>query len=149
MNLQDIEAVPERAQSLERYLCKKLGRSSKKSWLDKLEFHVASQFCENFGLLLTRGPKARRIETTERQWLDAGAAGHEVLRHGPNRMLVTLEDLRRKAGAGCHPHGAILGTFLAWLTARSGDEAFEPVRRIVRTYVLDTFPVSAGSIVLR
>ncbi|GAA4219971.1 hypothetical protein GGQ68_000682 [Sagittula marina] len=67
--------------------------------LDTLEFHVAAQLCESFGLLLTRSPKASRAETTERpndrtterpndrtterQWLEAGASGYDILRNGP------------------------------------------------------------------
>ncbi|SDG43070.1 TniQ protein [Celeribacter baekdonensis] len=149
MNLSDVKPVAEEARSLERYLIGRLEGASSGCWLDTLDFHVAAQLCENFGLLLTNGPKASRTETTERQWLEAGAAGYDILRNGPDHMFATLEELRMKAGPGCHTYGAIAGSFLTWLSQREDDAAFNDIRQIVFDYILRTYPVLVGSTVLR
>ena len=149
MNLSDVQPVAEEARSLERYLIGRLEGASSGCWLDTLDFHVAAQLCENFGLLLTNGPKASRTETTERQWLEAGAAGYNVLRNGPDQMFAALEELRMKAGPGCHTYGAIAGSFLTWLSQREDDAAFNGIRQMVFDYILRTYPVLVGSTVLR
>ncbi|MBB3984951.1 hypothetical protein GGQ68_001267 [Sagittula marina] len=149
MDIDDIQIVAEEARSLERYLLGRLDGASAGRWLDTLEFHVAAQLCENFGLLLTRGPKAGRAETTERQWLEAGAAGYDVLCNGPDQMVAVLEELRLKAGPGCHTYGAIAGSFLTWLSQREDDAAFDDIRQMVFDYILRTYPALVGSTVLR
>ncbi|TDL87140.1 hypothetical protein E2L05_11450 [Meridianimarinicoccus aquatilis] len=149
MDVDDIQIVAEEARSLERYLLGRLDGTSAGRWLDTLEFHVAAQLCENFGLLLTRGPRASRAETTERQWLEAGAAGYDVLCNGPDQMVAALEELRLKPGPGCHTYGAIAGSFLTWLSQREDDAAFDDIRQTVFDYILRTYPVLVGSTVLR
>ncbi len=149
MDLKDIQLVAENARSLERYLHNRLEGVSDGSWLDSLDFHVAPQLCENFGLLLVRGPKASRAETTEQQWLVAGAAGYDALRNGPDQMFAALEELRMKAGPGCHTYGAIAGSFLTWLSQREDDAAFNGIRQMVFDFILRTYPVVVGSTVLR
>ena len=51
-------------------------------WLDKLPFHVAALSCEALSLLLTQGAKSVRANTTDLEWVYAGRAGFDVLRHG-------------------------------------------------------------------
>ena len=45
-------------------------------------FHVAAMSCEALGLLLTQGAKSVRANTTDLEWVYAGRAGFDVLRHG-------------------------------------------------------------------
>ena len=64
-------------------------------------------------------------------------------------MVAALEELRLKAGPGCHTYGAIAGSFLTWLSQREDDAAFDDIRQMVFDYILRTYPVLVGSTVLR
>lgn len=55
-------------------------------WLDGLPLHVAAQTSENLGILMTRGPDARRSEITDLQWIEAGAVGYRILAEGPDAL---------------------------------------------------------------
>ena len=67
---------------LQTYLIDRLHGRGTDGWLDKLPFHVAALSCEALGLLLTQGAMSVRANTTDLEWVYAGRAGFDVLRHG-------------------------------------------------------------------
>lgn len=75
----------------ERYLRRRAWHGPGNSWPDRLPFHVASQLCKGFGLLLTQGPKVRRAHAGPAEWLAAGTAGFAVLHHGPDAVRAHLK----------------------------------------------------------
>lgn len=119
------------------------------TWLDRLPFHVAAQTCEGFGLLLTRGAKERRETTTAAQWIAAGTAGFEVLRHGPDAFRQKLKDIQRAHPIDNTLYRTRYRVFFEWLRNRDDDPQFDVIRDLVREFIFHNFPISEGSIVLR
>jgi len=85
--------VPEDQMAFERYLVDRIDGQTSGTWLDQLPFHVASQTCETFGLLLTQGPKAKRALASPQEWLEAGLAGYKVLKDGPEAFIGKLAEI--------------------------------------------------------
>lgn len=132
----------------ERYLRNRIEEGPGNSWLDRLPFHVAAQTCEGFGLLLTRGAKARRETTTAAQWAAAGTAGFEVLRHGPDAFRQKLKDIQRAHPIDNTLYRTRYRVFFEWLRHRDDDPQFDVIRDLVREFIFRNFPISEGSIVL-
>ncbi|WP_128254753.1 TniQ family protein [Falsirhodobacter deserti] len=133
--------------SLERYLLDRIQNGPTDTWLDHSPFHVAAQACEMLGLLLTKGPKARRSGLTNAQWAAAGTAGLGVLRGGPNGLRRKLRAIRDAHPIEDKLHRWHYGVFFEWLRYRDDDKDFDIFRNIVRDFIFKNFPIAAGAIV--
>ncbi|MDF2143280.1 TniQ family protein [Paenirhodobacter sp. CAU 1674] len=145
-----VEPVPADPKDLvfEHDLRRRIDQGAGTSWLDRLPFHVAAQTCENFGVLLTRGPEANRDDLSPAQWAKAGSAGYAVLRQGPEAFRQKLKDIQ-----DAHPIDNTLyrtryRVFFEWLRYRDDDPAFDPIRDLVRDFIFRNFPISEGTTVL-
>lgn len=133
---------------LEQYLLGRIRGAKGPEWLDSLQFHVAAQLCENFGLLLTKGPDAIRHETTPREWLAAGAAGFRVLRAGKNALTKRLKQIQDRNPIQYQLYRSRYRIFYQWLRDRNDGPEFDEIHDHVRQFVFDNFPVKPGALVL-
>ncbi|CAM3202369.1 TniQ family protein [Paracoccus nototheniae] len=135
-------------ETLTQYLRDRVLRGRGSSWVDQLPFHVASQTCEMFGLLLTVGPDAQRKGITTGEWAAAGAAGLTVLQGGPDAFSAKLKDVQSAQPMENGSYRARLRVFFEWLRYRDDDPDFDVIRDIVRKFVFENFPIAEGQIVL-
>jgi len=133
---------------LQRYLLRRLETDAQETWLDRLPFHVASQTCEGLGLLITKGPKANREKTIAAEWLEAGAAGFEILSGGPSALRAALQQVQNAQPIDSTLYRTRFRVFFEWLRYRDDDRDFDVIRNIVREYILDNFPIATGDMVL-
>ncbi|WP_424942097.1 TniQ family protein [Aliiroseovarius crassostreae] len=133
---------------LERYLLRRIRGAKGPEWLDTLQFHVAAQLCENFGLLLTKGAEAVRHQTTEREWVEAGAAGYRVLRNGKDALTGKLKEIQNRNPIEYQLYRSKYRVFYQWLRDRDEGPEFDEIRDHVRQFVFNNFPVKPGALVL-
>lgn len=133
---------------LERYLRSRLARRRGKEWIDRLALGVVSRCSEMLGARIMFGPDAKASELSEQMLHDAGSVGFDVLRRGPDalrRCLVMLKQGNLESD-GYHTHD--LGVFFYWLTASRSPKEMRPIRRIVRDFVVDHYPLDPGRVIL-
>lgn len=133
---------------LEHYLSDRIADSAKGGWLDNLPFHVASQTCEMFGLLLSQGPAAKRERIGPPEWAAAGTAGFRVLRHGADAFRNELKAVQKASPLDNTLYRTRFRVFFEWLRYRDDDPDFDVIRDIVRQFIFDHFPVAEGDMVL-
>lgn len=135
-------------EALSDYLRHRVMHGAGDAWHDRLPFHVASQTCEMFGLLLTRGPNVKRDELSHRGWACAGAAGFHVLERGPDAFLAALKDVQLGQPMDNGSHRSRMRVFFEWLRYRDDDPGFDVIRDLVRDFVFANYPVAEGQVVL-
>ena len=145
---QEPEIISKHSLGLERHMRKRLDGAGGRSWLDELPFHVATQTCENFGLLLLKGPDARRHLVTAHDWVTAGHIGFGFLKHGPDAMIDKLAALERGRPNDNSLYRARFKVFFEWLRNRDDDPSFDAIRDPIRTFIFETYPVPTGAQVL-
>lgn len=118
------------------------------SWFDQLPFHVATQACENFGLLLLQGPQAKRQFVSELDWVNAGHIGYSYLREGAEALITKLAELERDRPNDNSLYRGRFGVFFEWLRNRDDDAAFDAIRDPVRDFIFETYPIPKGALVL-
>ncbi len=143
-----METVHSRDLALERYLLRRIRGAQGPDRLDTLQFHVAAQLCENFGLLLTKGADAIRHETAPREWVRAGAAGFRVLKAGKDALTGKLKEIQNRNAIEYQLYRSKYRVFYQWLRDRDEGPEFDEIRDHVRQFVFDNFPVKPGALVL-
>lgn len=133
---------------LEHYLSDRIAGSAKGGWLDVLPFHVASQTCEMFGLLLSQGPDAKRERIGPPEWAAAGTAGFRILRQGADAFRSELKAVQKASPLDNTLYRTRFRVFFECLRYRDDDPDFDVIRNIVRQFIFDNFPVAAGDMVL-
>lgn len=133
---------------LETYLTRRITSGPDDDWLGNMPFHVVAQTSENLGLLLTLGPDAKRAAVSEAQWREAGSAGYQVLRGGPDAFYAALLDLKNGYVNEAGRYRTRYRCFFDWLRYRDDDRDFDYIRDLVRNYVWRNFPVAKGALVL-
>ena len=133
---------------LENYLFGRIRGGEGPDWLNSLQFHVAAQLCENFGLLLIKGADAVRHETTPKEWVVAGAAGFRVLRAGKDALTRKLKQIQNRNPIEYQLYRSKYRVFYQWLRDRDDGPEFDEIRDHVRQFVFDNFPVKPGALVL-
>ncbi len=140
--------------NLQRYLLGRLDgkKNDKTPFLDGLEWHAAARLSEMVGVLAVHGAVRNVDWLMAKDWHAAGNAGFQVLQSGKANLFALLDDQRAKlAGKGLGKEGpqATFGKFYTWLRDSAQHPAFDPVRSILREYVVERFPFEPGEIVLR
>ncbi|PAU98840.1 TniQ family protein [Paracoccus salipaludis] len=135
---------------LESYLSRRCYGEHAPCWTDQLGIPALCRASELLGLLINHGAKARsRDLSAEDQRLVAGT-GFAVLAGGPDCLRAALDDLRRSdpAMTGNQPHPQF-GEFQRLLGSNwNNSSAFDPIREVVRRYLVDHFPFADGADVL-
>ncbi|WCR14004.1 TniQ family protein [Paracoccus seriniphilus] len=143
------EACP--ATSLESYLSGRLYRPLGGDWVDQIEIPTLCKAAELLGSLIQHGKRSRFLALTDKQQRQAAEIGFDVFAKGPDRLISTLEKLRRSdpemVGNQPHPQFGEFQRFLA-SSKKSLSTNTLPIRQVVREYFVSNFPFKGGSVVL-
>lgn len=133
------------ASELERYaVCRLGGHACSAAFLDGLDLHVAIRFCEVIGALSIhgRGVHLRRVDETELHL--AGSIGIGIAAAGERSLQHFLTTLRRDYPYGCRVRSGPrppFTEFRAWLAGHAREDAYEPVRALLRRHLAESKPV--------
>lgn len=138
--------------SLETYVADRLeGRTTGAPWLDQLELHVVIGTCETLGVLMTLGAGTSMRTVSDADLHRAGDAGCTVAREGEATILSVFADIHR-----AHPMqkttrtipAAVFGVLYRWLAYDQQRSSYEPVRDLLRRYIMDAMPFGPGDTVI-
>lgn len=116
------------------------------SWLGHLPFYAAAKACEVIGAVAEFGLRVKFSALCEDDWYRAGATGFEIATQGeagirtflarPSEEFISSKDRRGP--------GQMFGRPYHWLAHESDDPAYEPLRNLIRDFVIETTPVGPG-----
>lgn len=147
--LEAIVATSERRSpsALQAYVEARLAGEPGPAWLDGQPIDLAVRACEMLGVILCLDTHADMRKITQAQWSDAGGTGYafacrgdEGVREGLQVALDRFVADGKKGG----PQKA-LGRLYQWLQFNANGKPFGPIREVVRDFILDSFPVEAGT----
>lgn len=135
---------------LQNYVAARLGGLEGPSWLDAQQIDIACRVTEVLGACIEFGPNVVLGNMSENDWDTAGhigfgftSRGEDGIRNGLDLLLASLNGRSSQSGAK-----AAFGHFYEWVRAQKKKKSVGPVRDVLREYILDTFPVQAGSMLL-
>lgn len=115
-------------------------------WIDTLECNAAGCFCELLGLLVDRGADVGISALTEGERREVSDIGYRITSGGTKDVLKAFGALPRpkvKSMAQAH-----LGSLYQWLNRSAIDAQYDPLKDLVRDYIVETFPVGPGEAIL-
>jgi hypothetical protein len=133
---------------LEDYIRQRLAGHVGDRWVDELALPVVSKASEMLGMRMIFGAKAKSTSRTEADWHVCGQQGYSVLKGGPSALIDVLQDLKAEFRSPISSHNRDIGAFFHWLGRDLSAREPEPIRRIVRQFVWDNYPVISGMPVL-
>ena len=134
----------------DRYVAARLsGDFSDDRWIDGLECGVASTFSERLGILERYGVKQQISALNAASLHECANLGYEIAAAGPEKIVQFIDSVASKSNckSSCKAK-AILGEFYSWLAFTANAGAFEPVRSVVRGFILQAIPYSPDELVL-
>lgn len=133
---------------LETYLCDRLRhqKDSPPRWLDMLPFYAAAKTCEMLGAVATRGIRFYANSLSEDDWYVCGDQGYEIAKSGEDGIRSLLSRLQDTFQTTKHDWGprSIFGRLYEWLAHENDDDAYDPLRNLITSHVIDTMPVGPG-----
>ena len=146
--MQMVNSAPrQRVSNLQHYVVRRLAGGRGPDWLDGQPIDLAARACEMIGVILTAGTHANLKLLSDADWNEAGHVGFGYARQGQAGVEGALQQAKRRfdeAGLIGGPRNA-LGRLYQWLQFSRNNKQTGPVRGIVRNFVLDNFPIEAGS----
>ena len=126
------------------------GHRNKANWLDAVDLYAAAGFAEALGISMLHPPKVKLSELTDLDRAKTADAGFHIASTGPDVIRKVLADL---TAAEAHRRGfwGLRDTFghaYGLLQKTVKDPAYEPFRKIIRTFALETMPIEPGTDVL-
>lgn len=117
------------------------------NWLDTLPLYVAAQWCEAFGVSMLHPAKVQTSKLTEAQWAAAAEEGFRISSASEDSIRSALEQLTRaeKRTRGILGPRDTYGYGFHLLQKTIEDDAFEPIRALVRDYAIDALPWKIGT----
>ncbi len=138
--------------SFEDYLIRRIETGSGgQLWLDGLPWHVATKVCEVVGAVRSLGRTPNLKALTAQEWHQAAAAGFDAAKHGVvglRRFMEELLDDFIPSGSCSDGPQAAFGRWWQLLAFATPDPSFDPVRDVVRDFVVERFAVGPGEMVL-
>lgn len=133
--------------ALEQYIMRRLAGDAGPSWLDDQPVDLAARACEMLGVILTAGTHVNLKTLDTLGWHRAGDTGCQAAFHGADGIrealdlhLARIPEEERRGGP---QH--VLGRLYQWLQFKKTARDVGPIRDVVRDFVLDTFPIPAGT----
>lgn len=131
---------------LSEYIERRILGALGETWIDTLELNAAAYFCELLGLLIERGADVGVSTLSDGERAHVGAAGYNVAKGGPDAVRRALFGLPRplvKSKAQAH-----LGSLYQWLSRSAKGSQYDPVKDVIRDYIVESFPIGSGETVL-
>jgi hypothetical protein len=120
------------------------------AWLDAQTLENAVWVCEMLGMVLLRGPKSDLRSASEDDRDRAGALGFGYAARGETGIREALAKLHAKhryAGGKPGPQ-RIFGRLYTSMASKKAVVDRGDIRRLMRTFIFDTFEMPAGAMVL-
>lgn len=142
------QATPGRAPSrLAHYIERRLAGESGPAWLDDQPIDLAARACEMLGVILTAGTHVNLKSLDALGWHQAGDVGFGVASRGADGIREALElhtsQIPEESRRGGPQH--VLGRLYQWLQFKKNTKAVGQIRDVVREFILDSFPIMAGT----
>lgn len=137
--------------AFERWIVARLdGTKDPANWLDRLPLYVAASWCEALGVSMLHSPKVATSELSEREWATAAEEGFRISAAGADSIRGALDQMtaREKRTRGIIGPRDTYGYAYHLLQKTFDDQAFVPIRDLVRDHVFDALPWKIGDDVL-
>lgn len=138
------KALPDR---LQRYIGARLtGQTTGSPWLDTMPVYMAIKACEVIGACERHGTGYNSKGFDDREWSSCTDAGYEILLGGESGLRAFLiEIFDRTLVEKRNTQGRAVFDFLdTKLAPRTFDEAYVPIRNVIREVALNLIPVGPG-----
>jgi len=119
-----------------------MGQSNGCHWLDQFRVDAAARLSEVLGAAYLHGVKVRLSDLTEDQLFDAGAAGYAFAVEGENGIRSLLELFHNQSSKKSVGPKSVFSRLYEWLAHENDDPTYDTLREIVRTYCIETMPLS-------
>lgn len=142
------EYVVERPESpFEDYLVGRLwGPQVEAPFLDALPWYAAARSCEMVGAVSLFGRRVRTGAMSDEEWFNAGIEGYGILADGEDAFRKLLGRLQASFKATRQNWGprSMFGRLYEWLAHEDGDDAYDPLREIMKRHMIETLPLGPG-----
>jgi|GEM_PF-6910333 len=129
---------------LENYLRERIDKLQTGMWFDDIPIHAVKAFCEYFGVLTLFGPRTRRSNLSQLDWLRAGAHGFAQLCKGKKCFYDVAETLKSPNAFAVDRRRDDFGVFADWLHDQKKNSEYAFARDLFRAFIVDTYPLAAG-----
>lgn len=140
-------AIPREVSDLEQYLFGRLDGHVRGTWLDALPFHAAAKSCEVLGAVALFGPASKIGELGDEHLHQAGRAGFDILRRGP-------EGIRQFVRSSFDAHAArekrigfrkMFGRSHEWLTHEASEADYAPLMEAMNLAASEVLAIAEGA----
>lgn len=142
------EYAVERMESpFESYLLGRIwGPKVQVPFLDALPWYAAARACEMVGAVSLAGARCRTGGMSEGEWFDAGIEGFRILAGGELAFREFLGRLQTSFKATKQNWGprSMFGRLYEWLAHEDEDDAYDPLREIMKRHMSETLPLGPG-----
>lgn len=135
---------------LVRYIVARLSGNIHDHWLDTMPLYAAIKSAEMVGAAMHYGMAVNWRSLSGAEWHASGISGFELLGGGPAAILDFFAQIQRHHARVQSTWGnrAVFGRLFDFLGRQNRDDAFEPLRFLLREHILNTMPVAGGEEVL-
>ncbi|ENR70772.1 TniQ family protein [Brucella abortus] len=134
--------------SLEQYIRKRLSGWKGTDWLDRLSLPAIAKASETLGVRVKYGAYASSQGVGNIDSQTVSQVGFEVLKKGADGLLTALAEFKAERRSPHASHNRDLGCFFLWLSREGSISGIEPIRKIVRDFVIENYPVVTGTAIL-
>lgn len=141
-------AIHRPASALEKYLLHRLERAPTNSWLNVFPLFAAEHVAELIGAVAIAGIDVNMETLDETARYEAGHAGAEIAHAGQDAVIALMTRLKanhflRKAVVQ-HAPRTVLGKLYTIISHGLSDTAYDPLRELMSTFILQNFAVGPG-----
>lgn len=118
-------------------------------WLNQMPLYAAIKTAYMIGSAARHGVTQGWTDLNAEERFDAGRAGYQILNDGEAGVRRLLSEIQRSSLAENSAAGLVstFGRIYASMHERE-DAAFDPLRDVLRTHIIETTPLGPGDIVL-
>lgn len=132
---------------MQQYVEDRIAGNCGPDWMDRQRIDQVVRVARVLGTSLIHGRHAKPQDLALDQLLEAEHAGYDIVAGGEVGVLSCFDNLFQaalKAGAQITP-GSTMGMLTQW--AERNEDA-GPIRALLRTFILENFPIAAGTVLL-
>lgn len=132
---------------LQTYVEGRFAGGAQSDWLDGQNIDQAARACEMLGVCRVFGAHTFLDKLSHRQWHEAGAAGFEAARAGPDGIRLALDEIATQSWKVKDTGGpqAAFGRLYQWLQSAKSQRDPGPIRDVVRDHILETIATEPGT----
>ncbi|MBS1301525.1 TniQ family protein [Loktanella sp. SALINAS62] len=148
-DLKDLSAATRKSSpsALQLYVARRFAGENGPAWLDEQDIDQAARACEMLGIVISLGTHINLNKLTVHDRIAAEDFGYGFASRGPegvNEALHVLFASRNNLSKNCGPQ-FVFGRLYQWLQFNTNKREIGPLKGLVREFVIDNFPIGAGS----